>query len=118
MFDTLCTLPLSSELFAQAIHPDQPVLAVGLSSGHVASLRLPAEPDEENEDDEDVPSSPNGLGYIDTAWKTRRHKGSCRSLAYAPDGRSLFSAGTDGIVKIADSESGKVVSKIAVPADP
>lgn len=113
MFDTLCTLPLSSELFAQAIHPQESVLAIGLSSGHVASLRLPAEPDEDNDEE-----SPNGLGYIDTAWKTRRHKGSCRSLAYSPDGRTLFSAGTDGIVKTADSESGKVVSKIAVPHDP
>ncbi|KAL1305646.1 hypothetical protein AAFC00_007240 [Neodothiora populina] len=124
MFDTLCTLPLSSELFSHAIHPNEPVLAVGLSSGHVASLRLPAEPhepgaddDDDDEDDEDS-SSPNGLGYIDTAWRTRRHKGSCRSLAFAHDGTALFSAGTDGIVKTADAETGRVVSKIAVPLDP
>lgn len=115
MFDTVCTLPLSSDIFAQAIHPSESVLAVGLSSGHVASLRLPEEPGEGSDDDEDATSSPNGLGHIDTAWKTRRHKGSCRSLGYSPDGRALFSAGTDGIVKAADSETGKVVSKISVP---
>ena len=118
MFDTVCTLPLSSEIFAQAIHPTESVLAVGLSSGHVASLRLPDVPEEGSDDDEDASSSPNGLGHIDTTWRTRRHKGSCRSLSYGPDGRALFSAGTDGIVKIADSETGKVMSKIAVPSDP
>jgi len=118
MFDTVCTLPLSSELFAQAIHPSESVLAVGLSSGHVASLRLPDEPEDNDGDDGDAPSLANGLGHIDTAWRTRRHKGSCRSLSYSPDGRALFSAGTDGIVKAADSETGKVVSKIVVPLDP
>lgn len=114
MFDTVCTLPLSSELFAQAIHPTESVLAVGLSSGHVASLRLPEVPDEDNEDD----ASLSGLGHIDTTWRTRRHQGSCRSLKYSLDGRALFSAGTDGIVKAADSETGRVVGKIAVPLDP
>lgn len=117
MFDTVCTLPVSSEIFAQAIHPTESVLAVGLSSGHVASLRLPEEPEDGSEDGEGAPSSSNGLGHIDTQWRTRRHKGSCRSLSYGPDGRALFSAGTDGIVKIADSETGRVVSKIAVPLD-
>ncbi|GAB7357155.1 hypothetical protein MBLNU459_g8148t1 [Dothideomycetes sp. NU459] len=119
MFDTVCTLPLSSELFAQCLHPTEPLLAVGLSSGHVATLKLPAGPDEDGEgDDENASVLSSGRGSIDTAWRTRRHQGSCRSLGYSPDGRALFSAGTDGIVKVADSETGKVVSKIAVPLDP
>lgn len=121
MFDTVSTLPLSSDLFAQALHPEQPLLAVGLSSGHVATLRLPPVPgsDVSSEDgDAAATASADGRGVIDTEWRTRRHKGSCRSLAYTLDGRALLSAGTDGIVKLADTETGKVVGKVAVPLDP
>lgn len=116
MFDTICTLPLSSELFTQAIHPAEPLLAVGLSSGHVATLKLPPVPNEDSEDGDT--SSVTGHGVIDAAWRTRRHKGSCRCLGYSLDGRTLISAGTDGIVKAADSETGRVVAKVALPLDP
>lgn len=110
MFDTLCTLPLTGEVFAQAIHPTSAVVAVGLSSGHVASLRLPPV-------DADVKVQNGGTDTCDTTWRTRRHKGSCRCLAYSRDGRQLYSAGTDGIVKAADSESGKVTGKAGIPVD-
>lgn len=33
------------------------------------------------------------------------------------DGQLVFSAGTDGIVKAAEVETGRVVGKIAVPGD-
>lgn len=119
MFDTICTLPLSADLFAQAVHPKIPLLAVGLASGHVATLSLPpvAGPDVDS-DDRDASPSVNGFGEIETQWRTRRHKGSCRSLAFTLDGDALFSSGTDGIVKLADTETGRVVDKIAVPLDP
>lgn len=119
MFECLCTLPLSSDVFAQAIHPTEPLLAVGLSSGHVQTLKLPAV-DEEGEEDDSAQRrrGSNGTDVVDTAWKTRRHKGSCRSLAYSLDGRTLYSAGTDGLLKAADSETGQVVGKVAVPLDP
>jgi WD repeat-containing protein 55 len=143
MFDTICTLPLPADLFAQAVHPSEPILTVGLSSGHVISYRLPA-----GEDEEDVESnesshastapasnghgptpiistfrrsstaSENGLGSIDTIWKTRRHIGSCRCVSYNHDGTLCYSGGTDGLVKAFHSETGKVVSKIAIPSDP
>lgn len=120
MFDTLCALPLSSDLFAQCLHPTAPLLAVGLSSGHVATLRLPsvAEAEDDGSDDDAVTASLSGRGEIETVWRTRRHKESCRSLAYSADGNVLFSAGLDGIVKAADSESGRVVDKVALPLDP
>ncbi|KAI7490908.1 WD repeat-containing protein [Hortaea werneckii] len=122
MFDTICTLPLSSDLFTQAVHPTEPLVAIGLSSGHVSSLKLPPV----GEEDENARRSKgdgilkqrrgsNGDGVVDTAWRTRRHKGSCRCLSYSIDGRQLYSAGTDGIVKAADSETGKVTGKLAIP---
>jgi hypothetical protein len=118
MFDTICTLPLSSELFAQALHPTAPLVAVGLSSGHVATLRLPPVDGDDEEDEAQAEAAATGRGQVEAAWRTRRHKGSCRSLGYSLDGSTLFSAGTDGMVKGADSVTGKVVTKIAVPLDP
>ena len=118
MFETTCTLPLSSELFAQAVHPDEPLLAIGLSSGHVSTLRLPPV-------DSSVPRAvgqkkrrdSNGRDVVDTAWRTKRHKGSCRALAYNHDGTLCYSAGTDGIIKCFESATGRVVSKVAVEGD-
>lgn len=137
-FDNICTLPLPTDLFAQALHPTRPLLAVALASGHVQTYRLPSTDEDE---DTTIPLQPvsssingnghgilsqrrrsstaseNGLGSIDTIWKTRRHKGSARTISYAPDGNICYSGGTDGLVKAFDCETGRVVSKIAIPLD-
>lgn len=104
MFNSICTYPIRSDLFAQAIHPGSPLLALGLASGHVQLQRLPSSDPKEARN-----------STIETAWRTRRHKGSCRSLCFDHDGERMFSAGTDGIVKVAATETGQVASKIAVP---
>lgn len=117
MFDTVCTIPLRSALFAQAIHPEEPVVSVGLASGHVYTYRLPAGA-EDDEDGDATLASENGFGQIETEWHTRRHKSSCRTLGFSYDGAQLYSAGTDGIVKSADVGTGQVTSKIAIPLDP
>jgi len=134
-FDNICTLPLPSDLFCQALHPTQPILTVGLASGHVLTYRLPS-----TEEDTPTTSQPesrkgsingtssilsqrrrsstaseNGLGSIETIWKTRRHKGSCRALVYSLDGNICYSGGTDGLIKAFETETGRVVSKIALP---
>ncbi|EQL35027.1 WD repeat-containing protein JIP5 [Blastomyces dermatitidis ATCC 26199] len=108
MFDNVCSLPLSSDLFAQAIHPTEPLFAVGLSSGHVQTFRIPPTNDSST-------GLKNGFGHIDTAWRTRRHKASCRCLGFGIDGETLYSAGADGWVKAAKAETGVVNLKIAVP---
>ncbi|KPI39757.1 WD repeat-containing protein jip5 [Cyphellophora attinorum] len=141
MLDTICTLPLPADLFAQVLHPSEPIVTVGLSSGHVIAYRLPS--DDDSQVDPQVngrnaeanganghgkppiissfrrssTASENGLGAIDTLWKTKRHQGSCRVLSYSHDGSVCYSGGTDGLVKAFHSENGKVVSKIAIPAD-
>jgi hypothetical protein len=90
MFETTCTLPLSSELFAQAIHPNEPILAVGLSAGHVQAFRLPSISSISDDEDGNASVLSTGTATIDTEWRTRRHKGSCRTLAFSLDGESKF----------------------------
>jgi WD repeat-containing protein 55 len=140
MFDTICTLPTKSDIFTQVVHPTQPLFAIGLSSGHVQAYKLPSDTDvvSDSSNNENsyqtnngtgtnasiIPSlrrasstslSESGLGSIDTAWSTKRHKGSCRCLSFSHDGELCYSAGTDGLVKVFTSETGQVVSKIAIP---
>ncbi|KAL8816035.1 MAG: hypothetical protein Q9223_004893 [Gallowayella weberi] len=116
MFNSICTFPLPSDLLAQTVHPNSPLVAFGLASGHVQLQQLPALPESLSPRSKAKSPSTNGHGTIETVWRTRRHKGSCRSLAFSTDGDHIFSAGTDGIVKFATTQTGQVAAKIAVPS--
>ncbi|KAI9726292.1 MAG: WD repeat-containing protein jip5 [Chrysothrix sp. TS-e1954] len=130
MFDNICTLPLSSDLLTLALHPREPLFAVGLSSGHVETFRLPSASNASSSTSETQvngkrkpqriprrtsnsslsPSAPPPRN-VTSVWRTHRHKGSCRALAFSTDGSTLFSAGTDGVLKAARSADGRVVGK-------
>ncbi|KAI9662664.1 MAG: WD repeat-containing protein jip5 [Alyxoria varia] len=139
----------------EVLHPNKPLFAVGLVSGHVQAFRLPIAKaqkangsissssssggnvypeaartaDTSNGHPASRPrksslssrrsssGSPSleGYGTIETIWRTRRHKGCCRALAFSNDGSTLFSAGTDGLVKAASAETGRVIGKVALP---
>ncbi|KAI9672407.1 MAG: WD repeat-containing protein jip5 [Trizodia sp. TS-e1964] len=115
MFDTICSLPLTSEIFALSIHPKEPIFAAGLAGGHVEVRKLPEILDAEGNYTQC--DAETGFGCVELAWRTRRHKGSCRCLSFGADPDVLYSAGTDGILKVASTESGQVISKIAIPQD-
>lgn len=119
MFENLCTLPLQADVFTTALHPTEPLLTVGLSSGHVQTFRLPASNGGAGSDDSDDEMNTSilsdGKDMINTVWQTKRHKGSCRCLAYTHDGSAMYSAGTDSLIKHFDAMTGAVTSKIAIP---
>ncbi|RMZ89090.1 hypothetical protein DV736_g3688, partial [Chaetothyriales sp. CBS 134916] len=139
---------LPAMIAERSLHPSEPILSVGLSSGHVYTYRLPSignGDDTVNSVTKQIhepivnghgcgahehelgpppiissirrssTASENGLGSIEVVWKTRRHKGSCRDLAFSHDGSVSYSAGTDGLVKAYDTATGKVTWKIALP---
>lgn len=69
------------------------------------------------EDYDDVPQD----SHVVTMWKTRRHKGSCRSIIFDPLenslGENIYSVGTDHIIKKANTETGKVIGKTDTSKD-
>lgn len=59
--DLLCDFPLTSEIFALAAHPTQPVVSIGLARGHVTTIRLPPS----DEWPESRPNSRSDLPAVD-----------------------------------------------------
>ena len=116
MYDNVCTLPFAAPITTLTVHQSQPIFAVGLVSGHVEARRLPSiDSKSSNGVKHEGRRGSDGTGTIESIWRTRRHKGSCRSICFSHDGRKIISAGTDGIVKGADLETGRVEWKLRTP---
>jgi WD40 repeat protein len=88
-------MDLPSEIFAISLHPTRPVLAAALLSGHVTCH------------DSILPLTSSAT----SKWQAKRHKGSARDVVFSPDGTRLVSVGKNGVVKLSDSETGKLISK-------
>lgn len=131
----------SDPLFSFAAHPTRPIIVAGLATGHLYSHSYNAEELEDKvaaarEKTEGKkagkpsaisqlknkwwtvePDHANILGNngVTANWKTKRHKGSCRSVVFdvleGSAGDHIYSVGTDHIIKKAATETGKVVSK-------
>lgn len=129
-------------LFSLAAHPTKPILLSGLGTGHLYCHSYDAEMLESAASAakekleltekgvakrlvsqlqkkwwkivEDHKEIPVGSG-VTTNWKTKRHKGSCRSVIFDvlenSVGELLYSVGTDHIIKKAATETGKVTAK-------
>ncbi|ODV63001.1 Jip5p, partial [Ascoidea rubescens DSM 1968] len=50
-------------------------------------------------------------GGIVLGWKTKRHKGSCRSICLENSGEYVYTVGIDKVIKKASIETGKVICK-------
>ncbi|KAF3934901.1 hypothetical protein ABW19_dt0205514 [Dactylella cylindrospora] len=107
------SIPFTSPIFTLATHPSSPLFTAGLLSGHVYTYTWPQEIPSDDSDSEGASNSLPG-GYK-VAWKTRRHKGSCRSAAYSHDGQALYTAGTDSLIKVASTTTGQVTQKALIP---
>lgn len=119
----------SDPLFTASFHPATKLFATGSSQGQVVVFKYDPEKLENARIPSDVPSDlPDctSIGVygdeIDLAdvesddfeisWKTKRHNGSCRDVIFDSTGDFLYSAGKDGVIKKADTKTGKVVAKV------
>lgn len=133
----------SDPLFTTAAHPTKPIIATGLGTGHLFCYSYDDEKLEErvsrnreaylNAADIDKDNTRVSLlkkrwwlhetdhasvgsnSPLTINWKTKRHKGSCRSVAFDvlenSVGEHIYSIGTDHMVKKAATETGRVVAK-------
>ncbi|CCH42250.1 putative WD repeat-containing protein [Wickerhamomyces ciferrii] len=51
---------------------------------------------------------------IKTIWKTKRHKGSVRSICFNAEGDEIYTVGSDNVIKRANAITGKVLKKIEI----
>lgn len=104
----LFKLKFKDPIFGISFHPEEPRFVVGASTGEVTAYKYSVDPET------------GACNVPEVVWTTKRHKGSCRALVYSEDGTSIYSVGSDGVIKRADSVSGKVRAKNtdALPATP
>lgn len=94
-------LEFDDPLFCAAFHPEKNEFVLGFATGTVTCYKY-----ERNGQDPSI------------LWTTKRHKSSCRSIGYTQDGKYIISAGSDNIIKKADSSTGKVKAKTKVEVSP
>lgn len=131
-------LNYSDPLFQMRFHPTKPIFFSGLGTGYIychsydpKKLQTVLNQNKKTYEQSDYKGevklwtsvevgSEDAKGEYDAPitllWKTKRHKGSVRSLCLDTDGSFIFSVGTDNILKKAVADSGKVVKKTTLKA--
>ncbi|SCW03771.1 LAFE_0G17854g1_1 [Lachancea fermentati] len=130
-------LKYKQPLFAVLCHPEEPILLSGLATGHILCHKYDAPVLEkfyagrtdkgtiEGDFDKEKPWAVVDIGEdgitdvdgLELVWKTRRHKGSVRSMCFGDNGKYLYSVGIDNVLKKAATENGKVVKKTTLSND-
>lgn len=114
MSKPLIELKFYEPIFAMASHPSESLIAIGLSSGYVFLIKYDGDLLKEHKDSYKVLINKDGYdsNNIEIIWKTRRHKGSVRSLAFDSNGEFLYSIGSDQVLKKSIVKNGKVSNKV------
>ncbi|CDK24511.1 unnamed protein product [Kuraishia capsulata CBS 1993] len=132
----LLELKHEDPVFSLAAHPTRPLIVTGSASGRVKLLSYDAElladklkansktgkTISSGESTKKKPWLVSKLGEKDeilgaqdsgfaVQWKTKRHKGSCRSISFDKSGDHVYTVGLDKIIKCASTETGQVVKK-------
>lgn len=115
---------LEDPLFALAFHPSKSQYAKGFSDGRVTVTKYTATELEINSDSSDSEEESKAKQLkkptvkLETLWTTKRHKSSCRAIAYDQTGEYIFTLGLDQVLKKASAQNGHVVKKTKLPAAP
>jgi WD40 repeat protein len=114
----LLDLQFHDPIFSVASHPSQPLLAIGLANGHIYMLQYDVKVLKAISDKSWKVKIAKDAEYegnsVEILWKTRRHKGSVRSLTFDAQGESLFSIGADKVLKKSNVTNGKVILKTTI----
>ncbi|KAI3477506.1 hypothetical protein L1887_60790 [Cichorium endivia] len=116
-------IPLSSDALDLSFHPkeDTNLLAVGLISGKIqlvdyspylaepSSSRTPASPPSKKARSTEGDDAQVSRKLYRKVWVSRPSKKSCRGLAFAADGASIYSVAKDKGLYATDTQTGKVV---------
>ncbi|CAN6674971.1 hypothetical protein TRVA0_075S00364 [Trichomonascus vanleenenianus] len=89
------TFDAEDPLFSIAFNPESAQYVTGTATGQLSAFTYDAESQSYKE-----------------AWTTKRHKTSCRAVAYDEEGEYVYSIGSDNVLKKARAETGKVVAKL------
>ncbi|KAH3683990.1 hypothetical protein WICPIJ_005013 [Wickerhamomyces pijperi] len=139
----LLELKYGAPLFSMAAHPSKPIIVSGLANGYVFMTEydpiLLSEYAEEQKEKieekfknlkeseqekkkkakfwkvEEI-SKDQELSNVSVKhiWKTKRHKGSVRSICFNADGDEVYTIGSDNVIKKADTQTGKVLKKAEI----
>lgn len=128
---------ISDPLFAAAFHPSANIFATGTAKGYLRLMKYDAnklenaivqqkEPVSSGAEEELPPWTSIGVygeevdlddvinDDVQVCWKANQHKKSCRDIKFDYEGKHIYTAGHDGILKKTDVETGKAIGETSI----